>query len=216
VLDFIAPFGTLTDGKVGQTPLGSRSGVGDPQVSVGYWFVNDPSRKRYLSGVVFVSVPIGTYDHNRALNLGANRWQNDLQIDFTQGLGERYTIDLSADWVFYGDNTDAGPKRQTLSQNGTYDAYAWVTREVTSEVREVAPHAGKAYLSVGWAGTWGGAEKLDGRRTGDRTEEQQIRVAYSQFITPTLEGNLSLSHDVSATGQFKQDFGLMLRLAKIF
>ena len=216
VLDFIAPFGSLTDGKIGDSRLGSRAGFGDPEVSVGYWFVNDPSQRRYLSGVVFVTLPVGTYDHNRALNLGANRWQNDLQVDFTQGLGRRYTIDLSADWIVYGANTDAGQNRRTLEQNATYGAYVWLTRDVTSEIRRIAPRAGQAYLSVGYAGTWGGAEKLDGLRTGDRTEEQQIRLAYSQFVTPKLEATVSLSHDVEARGQFKHNFGVLLRLAKIF
>jgi|SRR5579859_1566203 len=216
VLDLVAPFGSLTDGKIGETRLGSGSGFGDPLVSLGYWFVNDPSQKRYLSGVVFVTLPIGTYDHNRALNLGSNRWQNDLQLDFTQGLGKRYTIDVSADWIAYGDNTDAGPNRRTLKQNSTYGAYAWLTRDVTSEIRRVAPHAGQAYVSVGYLGTWGGAEKLDGQRNGDRTEEQQIRLSYSQFVTPTLEATVSVSHDVEARGQFKQDFGLLFRLAKMF
>ena len=216
VLDVIAPFGSLTDGKVGASRLGSRSGVGDVMVSAGFWFVDDPTRKRYLSAATFVSLPVGTYDHGRALNLGANRWENDLQVDFTQGLGERYTLDLSADWIVNGDNTEAGPKRQALSQNASYGAFAWLTRDVTSEVRHVAPGAGAAFLSLGWAGTWGGVEKLDGQRTGARTEEQQIRLAYSQFLTPSLEGTMSLSHDLSAKGQFNQEFGLLLRLAKIF
>ncbi|MBV8682859.1 MAG: hypothetical protein JO111_08305, partial [Caulobacteraceae bacterium] len=95
-------------------------------------------------------------------------------------------------------------------------AYAWLTRDVTSEVRQLSPHAGKAYLSVGWYGSWGGAQTLNGFSTGGRTDEQQVRVTYQQFITPTLEGNISLNHDVSANGQFKQGFGLLLRLAKIF
>ena len=216
VLDVVAPFGSLTDGNIGGTRLGSRFGVGDPLISAGYWFVNDPSRKRYLSGVVFVTLPVGTYDHAKPLNLSANRWQNDLQVDFTQGFAQRYTLDLSADWIIYGDNDDAGPKRQTLKQNATYGAYAWLTRDVTQDVRRIAPGAGQAYLSLGYAGTWRGDQKLAGLRTGARTEEQQIRLAYSQFVTPKLEATVSVSHDVEARGQFKQDFGLLLRLARIF
>jgi hypothetical protein len=49
VVDGILPFGSLTNGKIGETHLGSSSGVGDPIVSIGAWFINDPSRKRYLS-----------------------------------------------------------------------------------------------------------------------------------------------------------------------
>jgi hypothetical protein len=54
------------------------------------------------SGVIvagFLSIPIGTYDRQSALNLGQNRWQHDLQVDFTQTLFEKFTIDVSGVWT---------------------------------------------------------------------------------------------------------------------
>ena len=96
VLDLIVPFGTLANGRIDGERLASASGLADPMASVGFWFVNEPERRRYLSAAVFVSLPIGSYDRGRALNLGANRWQTDLQVDFTQGFLDRFTIDVSA------------------------------------------------------------------------------------------------------------------------
>jgi hypothetical protein len=64
--------------------------------------------------------------------------------------------------------------------------------------------------------TYGGAQSLDGHRTGAEGGEQQIRMTYSQFITPSVQGLISVSHDVSATGQFKQDVGVLLRVTKLF
>ena len=83
VLDFIQPFGALTDGKINGQNLGSASGLGDPMVSAGFWFINQPKQRRYLSAADFLTLPLGTYDHQKALNLGGNRWQNDVQVDFT-------------------------------------------------------------------------------------------------------------------------------------
>jgi hypothetical protein len=77
------------------------------------------------------------------------------------------------------------------------------------------PTAGRSSLSVGYAGTFGGAVKLDGVLNGSKTEEHQIRFSYSQFVVPTWQVLLSLGRDVSAMGQFKQDFGLLLRIAKV-
>jgi hypothetical protein len=37
-----------------------------------------------------------------------------------------------------------------------------------------------------------------------------------QFFTPALQGLISLNHDIEARGQFKQDFGLLARIAKLF
>jgi len=207
VLDLIVPFGALTDGRIGGDPAGTASGIADPTVSVGAWLINQPEHGRYLSAASFLSIPIGTYDRQSALNLGQNRWQNDLQVDFTQTLLERYTIDVSGVWTYYGENTDAGPAHQTLRQDSSWSAYAWLTYATQT--------AARSSLSVGYAGTFGGAVKLDGVPTGSKTEEHQIRFSYSQFVVPTWQVLLSLSRDVSATGQFKQDFGLLLRIARV-
>jgi hypothetical protein len=216
VLDFILPFGALTDGKIDGKRLGDASGVGDPIASVGYWFINQPQQKRYLSAATFLTLPIGTYDSNRVLNLGENRWQNDLQADFTQGFLDKYTIDVAADWIWYGDNTKAGTGNQTLSQSATYTAYLWLSRDITRRSSGFFPNALSASISVGYAGTFGGALKLDGVSTGLKTDEHQIRFTYMEFITPTWQGLLSFNHDVEVRGQFKQDFGLLFRIAKIF
>jgi len=216
VLDLILPFGTLSNGKIGGEPLGSASGVADPQASVGFWFINEPDRQRYLSGVVFVTLPIGSYDKGRPLNLGGNRWQTDLQVDFTQGFLDKFTIDVSGDRISYGNNNEAGTGSQSLSQKATYSAYAWLSYDMTSTLRRAMPTAIRASLSIGYAGTFGGVQKLDGVPTGAKTNEQQIRLSYSQFITPTWQGTLSVSHDVTASGQFKQNYGVLFRVAKLF
>ncbi|RQS55177.1 transporter [Burkholderia sp. Bp8963] len=134
VLDFILPFGALTNGRIAGTHLNDASGIGDPIASIGYWLVNDPANKRYISAAIFVTLPVGTYDPKKSLNLGSNRWQTDLQLDYTQGLSDRFTIDVSGVWTYYGDNSDAGPGHQTLSQRSTYAAYVWLSYDVTPEL----------------------------------------------------------------------------------
>jgi hypothetical protein len=216
VLDFILPFGTLNDGKINGYRLGNASGVGDPMVSAGYWLLNQPEHKRWISIVDFITLPIGTYDQHKALNLGGNRWQNDFQADFTQGFLDKCTIDVSGDWINYWDNTEAGTGNQSLSQDATFGAYAWLGYDVSSSVRKVMPGASNAFLAIGYAGLFGGREKLDGIYTGAKTREDQLRLTYSQFVTPTWQFLISASHDVSVSGQFKQDFGITLRIAKLF
>jgi hypothetical protein len=216
LLDLIVPFGSLSNGKIGGEPLRSASGLADPLASVGFWFINEPKRQRYLSAAVFVSVPVGAYERGRALNLGGNRWQTDLQIDFTQGFLDKFTIDVSGDWISYGNNNEAGNGSQSLRQNPTYSAYAWLSYDMTSMLRRAMPTAIQASLSIGYAGNFGGVQKLDGIPTGAKTDEQQIRISYLQYFTPTWQGVLSISHDVTASGQFKQNFGVLLRVAKLF
>jgi hypothetical protein len=50
---------------------------------------------------------------------------------------------------------------------------------------------------------------------GVKTESQQS-LNYSQFVSPTTQPSLTVSHDVAVLGQFKQDQGLMDGVAKVF
>jgi len=213
----ILPFGALTDGEINGRNLSDASGIGDPIIGTGLWFINDPTRKRWFSFVNFVTIPLGSYDKHSALNLGSHRWQNDIQFDVTQGLSDKFTVDASADWIHSWDNTEAGTGHQTLRQNEKFGTYLWLSYDVTSLLqRSIMPSVRQASVSVGYAGTYGGAQTLDGVHTGAEGREQQIRMTYSQFITPSVQGLMSISHDVSATGQFKQDVGVLLRVAKLF
>jgi len=216
-LQAIFPFGTLNNAKINGQELSNSSGVSDPILAVGYWFVEDSKQKTWFSFVNFVTVPVGSYDKTRALNLGSNRWQNDIQFDVTKGFLDKWTIDVSADWIHTWDNTEAGTGHQTLRQNDTFGTYVWLSYDVTSLLQHsILPSAQGASLSLGYAGLYGGAQSLDGVRTGAAAGRQQIRMTYSQFITPSVQGLISFSHDVSATGQFQQNFGVLLRVAKLF
>jgi hypothetical protein len=120
------------------------------------------------------------------------------------------------DRIYYGDNTEAGTGRQTLSQDSTFGAYLWLSYDITVVLKQtITPRAVQASLSIGYAGIFGGEQRLDGSPTGVKTGEEQIRVNYTQYITPTWQGSITLTHDMSASGQFKQDFGLILRVAKV-
>jgi hypothetical protein len=216
LLEFLLPFGVEYNGKINGFRLDDASGVSDPILSGTFWPLSRPDLKSWISISDWLSVPIGTYDKTRALNLGANRWQNDIQLDITQGVGEKFTFDVAADWIYYGNNPNAGTGHQTLSQDDTYNVYTWISYDISDVVRRAAPSLGNGTISAGYAGTFGGFQRLDGVVTGSQTHEQQIRFTYQQFVAPTWQLNLSFSHDVSVSGQFKQNFGLLFRVAKIF
>ena len=217
VLDLVVPFGGLTGGKIANQRLNSASGFSDPLMSAGVWLISDPKQKRYVSAASFVTVPIGNYDRHKTLNLGGNRWVHDLQVDYTQGLTDKITLDVSGDWTYYGDNTQAGPTgAQTLTENSSYSAYAWITYDVTSELKRIVPSALPASVSVGYLGEFGGVQKIGGMRDGGKTEEQAIRASYTQMLTPTLQGIISVNHDVESAGQFNERFALLARVAKLF
>jgi len=219
LLEFLLPFGLLYNGKINGHKLGDASGVADWILSGTFWPVSQPELKTWISISDWLSVPTGTYNNQRALNLGNNRWQNDVQLNLTQGLHrplEKFTFDVSTDWIYYGNNTEAGTGHQTLSQDYSFNAYTWISYDITDIMRRAVPSWGQATLSAGYAGTFGGTQKLDGVVTGSQTHEQQIRFTYEQFVAPKWQVLLSVNHDVSVSGQFKQNFGLVFRLTRVF
>ena len=215
-VDVIQPFGSLSDGRIDGYRLGDASGAGDLILSPGFWFINRPERRQWLSAATYTSIPTGTFDSRRSLNLGKNRWQNDLQGDLTQGLSDKSTLDVSADWTYYGDNDKAGTGHQKLTQNSTYAIYSWLCYDVTDVVRRSWPGASNAEVSFGYAGLFGGKQTIAGIDDGTKTREDQLRLTYMMFLSPTWQGLVSVNHDIDASGQFKQNFGLTLRIAKMF
>lgn len=212
----IAPFGSLRNGSIGGQSLGNANGVADPVASVGYWFINEPDRNRYLSFAPYITIPIGSYDASKPLNLGGNRWVYNFQGNLTQGIGEKFTIDLSAGWTWYGDNNKAGNGDQKLTQATSYELYGWLVYDVTDAVRNAWEGASNASLSLGYMGLFGGEQKIDGVANGQKVRQDQLRLAYMMNLSPTVQGLVSVSHDVHVEGQFKQNFGLIARLVVAF
>ena len=219
LLEFLLPFGALYNGKINGVHLGDASGVSDPILSGTFWPISQPDLKTWISVSDWLSVPIGTYNNQRALNLGANRWQNDVQLDLTQGLHgplNKFTFDVATDWIYYGNNTNAGNGHQTLFQDDTYNVYNWISYDISDTVRGAFPSLGTGTISAGYAGTFGGQQRLNSVVTGAQTKEQQIRFTYEQFVAPRWQVLFSVNHDVSVSGQFKQNFGLIFRLTRVF
>jgi hypothetical protein len=124
--------------------------------------------------------------------LGGNRWQNDFQANFAQGFLKMAQV------------------TRTLSQDATFALTHGLVmpchRRCTSN----------AFVAIGYAGRFGREQKLDGKCVGTKNREDQLRLTCWQFVTPTWQILISAGHDVSVSGQLKQDFRITLRIAKLF
>jgi hypothetical protein len=65
-------------------------------------------------------------------------------------------------------------------------------------------------------GNFGGEQKLDGISNGQKARKDQLRAAYMMNFSPTTQGLIEVTHDMHVEGQFKQNFGLVLRLVNAF
>lgn len=204
-LQFVLPAGTA-HGEIAGQKLPGTSGIGDVLLAAGVSLLPHPEPDMNVAIVSYTSLPTGSYAPGRVLNLGANRWGEDVQLGYTQGLGEKLWFDFAADIGVFGTNPQSGPSRQPLVQQTSYQLQSWLSYIISST----------SLVSVGAEALLGGTQTLGGTPNGLKTQSQQIRAAYTQWISPSFQLLGSVAHDVNTVGGFKQTFGITLRAAYFF
>lgn len=202
---FLLPFGRLEAGG-DINALGSTDGVGDLILAMTVWVHNDPKNKSYFGITPFVWAPTGSYDKNRALNLGENRWKAALQFGYITPLSDHVTLDLVGDATWYGKNDAFGPASATLKQDIAY--------QVQTHFRYSLSDA--TYLGFLYSHTWGGETEVNGVKQNDRLSTGKIAFTVGHFFVPTVQGLVSAGRDVTVENGFKEDWRLNLRLLKVF
>ncbi|QDG93898.1 transporter (plasmid) [Rhizobium sp. NIBRBAC000502774] len=205
----LLPYGGLFDASLGGTPLESATGIGDPIFAAPVWLLNNKPTGTNFVVVPYLFVPLGSYDAGEPLNLGENRWKFDLQIGGTQDLGHGFTLQASAEVMWYGDNSDArGRGEGRLEQDNTYQAQIWLS---------YTPPTDKSWnFAVGYSKFWGGVQSLDGVENGTATKADQVRLEVSKFLKPDFQVQGLVQRDLAAEGGFKEDLRATVRFMKVF
>ena len=206
VFEIIQVFGSESGANIGGERVGSAFGAVNTSILGTFWEVSNAASKTYINTSLFITPPDGTYDKTSPINLGDNRWSGTVQIGLSKGIGDHFSFDAAFDTTFYGDNNEYYPgflrESQTpLLRGQLWANWAW-SRAFTT--------------SLGWEGFFGARQQLNGTFTGAKAEEQRIRAAASLFVSPTVRTLLEVNHDVERTGGFKQDFGLVFQVLKVF
>lgn len=202
---FLLPFGRLDAGG-DIAALGDRTGIADLIVAMTVWVHNDPKNKSYFGITPFIWLPTGSYDKDRPLNLGENRWKAALQFGYITPLSDKVTLDLVGDATWYGENDEFGPTRASLKQDVSYQVQTHFRYHINQ-----ATHLGFLYSH-----TWGGETEVDGVKQDDRLNNGKVAVSVGHFFTPTMQGQAALGRDVKVESGFKEDWRLNLRLLKVF
>lgn len=103
----------------GDSPIGRisgrRSGLADPVLKFSFTFLGAPAltrsefinyHQKTIVGASFqVTAPLGQYDPNRTVNLGANRWSFKPEIGISRAI-ERWTLEAYANTTFFSANSE--------------------------------------------------------------------------------------------------------------
>jgi len=129
----------------------SATGLADPVLLATIWFLNDAASKTWLGFTPFITLPLGSYDQDRALNIGNNRWAFKPEIGFVKGFGSTY-VDLIGAYEFYTDNDDYGSDGVTFEQDPILTLEAHVSHDITKSF----------YVAADYFYHWGGETTIDG------------------------------------------------------
>ncbi|MCA1325193.1 transporter [Herbaspirillum sp. alder98] len=207
VLDpqFILPFGQLRTGGDASV-LGNASGTGDLIVGAPVKYVLDQNTRDVISIGPYLYLPTGSYDSNKLLNLGENRWKALVQLAYIRHFNAQWALDLVGDVTVHGDNTNYTPAHATLKQAARYEVQAHLRYNLSQATA----------LSAGVGSIHGGQTKVNGVDQNDRINTQYARLTVTSFITPTVQWQVQYGRDLSVENGLKEKNRINLRLAKLF
>ncbi len=165
----LIPFGEahLDGAAVGDKQF-SDSGFADPVLLTTFWFVNAPEKKLWVGFTPYLTLPLGTYDRNKALNLGGNRWVVRPEIGIVKGIGDRAYLDLIFNGEFYTDNDNFGPEGVKLEQDPVIGFETHASYDITKQW----------FVSLDYYYNNGGETKIAGVSQNDKQSNHGIGISF--------------------------------------
>lgn len=188
-VNVLLPVGHL---KLGGAAVGdeiSTSQIGDPLLVAVLWPYKNLNTKTYFGVGGYVTAPLGEYNNDSSLNMGANRWAFKGELGFEQGFGDSgLNLSLYGNAEFYTHNNDFTSAEANMSQDPIFTTEAHLTYDFTKSF----------YAGVDYYYKWGGETSVD---YGSGYIDNDDRVG-------THSGGLTLGYTVS------DHMGLQLKYTK--
>lgn len=199
----ILPFGQVkASGDL--AALGTAKGVGDVTVGLPIKYAISPADT--IAVGPFISIPTGSYQADKALNLGENRWSATLQTAWLHHFDSPFTLENIFDATAYSKNDRYSNQLQTLKQDVKYEYQVYLRYNLSPTT------------AFGIGGGWiGGAEtKLNDLDQNDKLNTTYAKVTASHFFTPHFQMNFTMGRDLRVEQGVKQNLDMTLRLGYLF
>lgn len=201
----LLPFGQLK-GRDDTSTLGRTSGVGDIILAAPVWVINDADQRVYWGLTPYLYLPTGSYDADRALNLGENRWKLNLQSGFVKGLSPNWWAEVTGDVMLHGKNDEFGSVKATQKQKPLFQLQSYLRYQFNPG----------ASVFAGLSHTWGGETRLNGVDNDDQPRQFKASLGGSYFVGPKTQLMAAVGRDLKVENGFKENFRLNLRLLQVF
>jgi hypothetical protein len=154
----------------------SSSGMADSILAATFWFINDPQSKTWMGFTPFITIPIGEYDRNSGLNLGANCWAFKGEIGFVKGFGKLF-VDLTGNVEFYTDNEDYSAAGLTLSKDLLCTFETHLSYNFTESF----------FMGMDYFYHFGGETEVDGISSDDEKDDHALQAVFGFMLSPSFQ-----------------------------
>lgn len=181
------------------------SGTTDTTLLLAVWPYANHQTETYFGVGAYLGLPTGSYDNRRAFNVGGNRYSGALQAGFDTALTRQLHWMLALDNVWFGQNSDFGPRHGELEQQTLWTAQS----SLRYEIDEVWTLAG------GYFHTEGGETRVNGVDRNDVTRLQRYQLT-SMAVLPVGRITLQYGADLRTANGYIEDRRWSLRYSRIF
>jgi hypothetical protein len=138
-------------------------------------------QRSVLSFLLASTIPTGSYEAARKINIGENRWSFRVGIPFVQSIGpwipgKITTLEITPSVNLYSTNQDF-EGGQKLEQAPIFSLEAHITRDITEAF----------YISLDYSLNLGGETSLDGEKQDDSQSSQFFGVSLGFLINGDFE-----------------------------
>jgi len=81
-------------------------GLGDATVVFGYWIIDRPGSKTWLSLAQFIDIPIGHFDKGKSANMGSNVWKIRPSMFFGKYFFDKIDLEIALKYNIFTENDD--------------------------------------------------------------------------------------------------------------
>lgn len=182
------------------------SGIGDTTFSLGIWPHYNFDSKSFWLIQFYLTAPTGNYDHDKAVNMGSNRWQYKIESGYYKKIPEtNFSFEVGGGITAFGDNTEYGSSKSTMEEDPAYSLQASVLYDFT-----------KAH-NIAFTGYYNrnGEKNVGDLQLSDSYENYSVQISFGWWTSKQSQLFLKYRTDVEVEEGLQTDI-MALRWTYLF
>ena len=185
--------------------LSSDSGLTDTTIATAIWPYANREKRTFFGVAGYLIVPTGSYDKQRAVNLGENRYKADLQAGYQTQITDNLSGVVAFDTMWFGANDQFNAKNARLTQKPLY----------TTQLGPIYRFNKTFTLGANYLYVVGGDPSINGQSQNLLVQTQRY---YFTLLTHLDIGRIALQYgnDIETRNGFQESRRFQVRFTRAF